>query len=67
MLWKEESFDTTEEDEAQWEGLTSAPVGGKGMAPFSIILLNNTNACAVADHCGMVKEAVAHIWRLKGP
>jgi len=32
MLWKEESFDTTAEDEAQWEGLTSAPVGGKGMA-----------------------------------
>jgi len=43
MLWKEESFDTTAEDEAQGEGLTSAPVGGKGMAPFSIILLNDMN------------------------
>jgi len=62
MLWKKGCFDTTAEDEGQWEGLTSAPVGGKGMAPFSIILLNDADACAVADHCGMVKEAVATWW-----
>jgi len=26
------------EGAAQWEGLSGAPVGGKGMAPFSILL-----------------------------
>ena len=37
LLWKEGSFDTTAEGAAQWEGLSGAPVGGKGMAPFSIL------------------------------
>jgi len=38
LLWKGGSFDTTAESVAQWEGLSCAPVGGKGMRPFSILL-----------------------------